>query len=83
MNPTPDNPPAFPVPDSAHMNRYGFNGMTLRDYFAAQALPAVMVRHSDYIEEQVKLGGSGSVNDIAATISYAYADAMLKARAGK
>ena len=67
---------AFPVGMS-----YSFNpGMTLRDYFAASVLSSVIKTHQEYIEKEAVKGGNGSVNDIAAKISYAYADAMLKAR---
>lgn len=51
-----------PAPDQA--------GMTLRDYFAAKAMAAAMVKH--------ELNGK-SLDDIAAG-AYKTADAMLKAR---
>ena len=54
---------AFPV------NGYSpdFNGMTLRDYFAAKALPVVMPDNRAYPSD-------------AAKAAYQFADAMLKAR---
>lgn len=43
-----------------------FPGMTLRDWFAGQALPQAM--------------GESPTKDLAATLAYQMADAMLKAR---
>lgn len=49
-------------------------GMTLRDYFAATALPAI-------IEQNGR--GECYAPEPAAEEAYSYADAMLKAREGK
>ena len=55
--------PAFPVPG---LNRGEFNnGMTLRDYFAAKVMQALI--HKNYF-------------DVAAKEAYQMADAMLEAR---
>jgi hypothetical protein len=67
--------PAFPTHD-----RTQWVGMTLRDYFAAKALPAV---YSDATLEAAK--GSGLFSDEnwrmgIALDAYMMADAMLKAR---
>ncbi len=66
--------PAFPV-TLLSGERYGqhneHDGMTLRDYFAAKALPILMEHHSDrlpYVHKDV------------AEESYRIADAMLAAR---
>lgn len=70
--------PAFPlhVPTLAYGDASEtFEGMTLRDYFAAKALQA-MVTKSD---GQSKTGGKKGVQLIAA-YAYEFADAMLKAR---
>ena len=48
-------------------------GMTLRDYFAGQALVGILA------DSKIK-GGVKSDYDCIATASYLYADAMLKAR---
>jgi hypothetical protein len=57
-----NNPPAFPAsPDTKT-----FQGMTLRDYFAAKALPQCFE--------------VSATTDIAAKEAYRMADAMLKAR---
>jgi len=67
-----DGGSAFPSAPSQHSN--GFystgEGMTLRDYFAAAALP------------QVDLRSHGTPDDIALEC-YQLADAMLKAREAK
>ena len=49
----------------------GEYGMTLRDYFAAKALPTAI--------KEVEDAGTYNLADVAA-IAYQYADAMLKAR---
>ena len=55
--------PAFPFIDSASPLEHP--GMTLRDYFAAKAMQALI--HKNYF-------------DVAAKEAYRMADAMLKAR---
>lgn len=65
-----DGGPAFP---RDHAND-GHNGMTLRDYFAAQALPlAFAVFDEGYSPESPE-------PDLVAKCAYQYADAMLAAR---
>ena len=49
----------------------GEYGMTLRDYFAAKALPTAI--------KEVEDAGTYNLADVAA-IAYQYADAMLKER---
>jgi len=49
----------------------GEGGMELRDYFAAQALQALIIREGKE--------GSGVINEITTT-AYQYADDMLKER---
>ena len=70
--------PAFPVADSHHPNgqvQYGHNGMTLRDYFAGQALSAIIL---------TSLSHSGCATFLgSANEAYGYADAMLVARESK
>ena len=56
---------AFPLHDSGHGQAYD-NGMTLRDYFAAQAMQAL-------------IDNDGLFSEIP-TQAYEIADAMLKAR---
>lgn len=63
----PTGGPAFPQPTSGVLKE----GMTLRDYFAAQALPTVMQEfHKKYESEWI------------AYAAYKMADAMLAARKG-
>jgi hypothetical protein len=69
-----DGGSAFPVPgwpDDA-----SFNGMTLRDYFAAKALPVVQagcqMSRADFLHPDQF--------EMAAIDAYKLADAMLKAR---
>lgn len=69
MNNIPDGGPAFPVTDTVHPDgqvQYGFNGMSLRDYFAAHAMQALLTR--------------GYMQDDAAKRAYNTADSMLKQR---
>jgi hypothetical protein len=60
---------AFPIHNTGHGAPFD-EGMSLRDYFAAKALPRA-------IEEM--WATSEDINQ-AATLAYAYADAMLKHR---
>lgn len=73
----PDGGHAFPniTPD---MNVDGGPGMTLRDYFAAKALPQVM-----HTQLRMALAGQsfeGSPEEKAAKAAYEIADAMLAER---
>ncbi len=74
MNTNKDGGPAFPVTHSIDGNwqkepDIEFRGMTLRDWFAGQALKG-------YLSRGDPIGGYAN----AATISYKCADAMLEAR---
>ena len=60
-----NNPPAFPNESNAG-NIWNDKGMTLRDYFAAKAMQAL-------------IDNDGLFSEIP-TQAYALADAMLKAR---
>jgi len=70
-----DGGPALPTADAYHPSgqiAYGRKGMTLRDWFAGQALAGL-------------LAGRGNNGDKAlnwANVAYAIADAMIKARGG-
>jgi hypothetical protein len=67
-----NNPPAFPTNQYANgISPSGFDtGMTLRDYFAAKAMP--------WVAED--LPASDGFYTKVATLSYELADAMLEAR---
>ncbi|KVN92565.1 hypothetical protein [Burkholderia ubonensis] len=53
-------------------------GMTLRDYFAAKALPGIYERTCKMLEENRER--VTNVYDIAAIAAYEQADAMIRAR---
>jgi hypothetical protein len=62
-----NNPPAFPVfPDTSGGHAAAFQGMTLRDYFAAKAMQGILFEGLD--------------PEDTAKHAYAMADAMMKAR---
>lgn len=63
--------PAFPVfPETGSGHASAFQGMTLRDYFAAKAMQAFLMRESSIT----------CPDEIIAQDAYNTADAMLKAR---
>lgn len=64
------NAPAFPLEMVYTQENEKFNGMTLRDYFAAKAMTGLLT---------AEIVGEYS-NEHVAEISYRIADAMLKAR---
>lgn len=69
MSDKPTGGPAFPVPSLLHDE--DFNGMSLRDYFAAKAMQAIVATVPHLAE----------VNPVhVAEEAYEYADAMLNAR---
>jgi hypothetical protein len=63
-----DGGPAFPVPDSMPGDGVGGAGMTLRDYFAGQALAGLIMR--DAVIDTITAGKK----------AYAFADDLLAAR---
>ncbi len=64
--------PAFPVfPDTGGGHAAAFQGMTLRDYFAAKAMEAHMVGRGEFADSNKRT---------IAECAYDMADAMLKAR---
>ena len=78
-----NNIPAFPTTQYANgLSPTGHdNGMTLRDYFAAKAMAAVMPavmnelkKTRGSVKEAIKL------KDLSAETCYTLADAMMKAR---
>ena len=60
-----DGGPAFPIDANNSLDRCIYTGMTLRDWFAGQALTQTAVDHEP---------------DSAARLAYDYADAMIAAR---
>lgn len=75
-----DGGPAFPQVSTEHfggnvtVNMQG--GLTLRDYFAAQALAAIIGAQADAIHA----AQTTNLPEIATAASYTYADAMLAER---
>jgi hypothetical protein len=65
-----NNPPAFPVSFKWGDELSEYNGMTLRDYFAAKAMQGLMGWSTRV----------GCPDEAIAHDAYALADAMLKAR---
>lgn len=68
------NEPAFPVSEALVANEPKYQGMTLRDYFAGQALEELKI---DYSELTVPVR---DIPRIMAQKAYRIADAMLAER---
>jgi len=70
------NPPAFPM---GNPEQGGHDGMSLRDWFAGQALPAIIaeIYRVAAIDGPVESGVAGPVS----AFSYEIADVLLSARA--
>jgi hypothetical protein len=86
-----DGGPAFPVLEAitASGNARSTGGMSLRDYFAGQALAGFLSAFSTASEQSIlkiakENGLDGYVTNarVAASVAYGYADAMLAARKG-
>ena len=71
-----NNPPAFPY--FGHTGWSPNGGITMRDYFAAKAMQALIA--SPRMPAPAALGGSDVTDVMVADLSYKMADAMLKAR---
>ena len=68
--------PAFPIfPDTATGHASAFPGMTLRDYFAAKAMPVAWGMYEELYDCSPE-----DVIPFVADYAYDLADAMLKAR---
>lgn len=74
--------PAFPtglITDDKGVVVGGSNGMTLRDYFAAQAMTGAQIWDAVLNGKNAQLSQQDGVNKLA-EVAYAVADSMLKAR---
>lgn len=67
----PKNEFAFPQLEAERLSWWG-HGMTLRDYFAAKSLNALLIAHGVVLRPQE-----------ATKLAYAYADSMLEERETK
>lgn len=78
-----DNPTAFPVAEVRTHDGFGIRegspGMTLRDWFAGQAMVAMFAVNRDYLE-RVSQDKYFPITAASARDAYAFADAMLSAR---
>lgn len=80
-----DGGPAFPLigegPNAPCFNE----GMSLRDYFAAQALPSTIGMQIPEWQLKAWFGNRGGLKreEIAARAAYEFADALLTARSEK
>jgi hypothetical protein len=63
--------PAFPLEIIYTQENEKFNGMTLRDFFAAQAMQAIINRNDNRFTTTLEFVGGKA---------YQYADEMMKAR---
>jgi hypothetical protein len=85
VTPLSDGGPAFPVfPETGGGHASAFQGMTLRDYFAAKAMQSLIneMSFTKEADKQMKKLGfiDGEFDKLIAKCAYDYADAMLKAR---
>jgi hypothetical protein len=80
-----DGGPAFPSAGILTPDGIAYEGMSLRDHFAAAALQGFLASESGNIERLAELTGyiGSSAARISAQTAYIYADAMLAARDGK
>jgi hypothetical protein len=79
MNTKDDGGPAFPVGEefderSGDVTRYSSPGMSLRDYFAAKAMQALIAEGAGHNSDPRQIGPMCST-------AYDWADSMMKARA--
>jgi hypothetical protein len=78
-----NNPPAFPTNQYANgISPSGFDtGMTLRDYFAARGMETLMTKVVSELERKHhSIKDAQQIQNVYASMCYAMADAMLKAR---
>lgn len=77
----PEYQPAFPVfPETGGGHAAAFQGMTLRDYFAAKAMQGLMAGRWKSDMHGIPYDAYRADADEWAKSAYHFADAMLKAR---
>lgn len=74
--------PAFPQFVLSNGGAYIEGGMTLRDYFAAKAMQAMLSSPEFLVVVTADEAVGGNAKERVSKVSFAYADAMLKARDG-
>jgi len=75
--------PAFPTNNWTQIAPYssGYNeGMTLRDYFAAKAMQAMLSSPEFLVVVTADQAIGNNARERVSNVSFAYADAMMKAR---
>ena len=75
--------PAFPVLHQNEITGYippETSGMTLRDYFAAKAMQAILPQYQNIFDDETGSEDDPSFPELLAVDAYIMADAMLKAR---
>jgi hypothetical protein len=79
-----NNPPAFPHTVEYEGSDCGgivpHGGMTLRDYFAAKAMQAILPMYEDIFDDDTGGDDDRAFPELLAKDAYTMADAMLKAR---
>lgn len=75
MTKTSDGGPAFPAEGGINSGLHSHYGMTLRDYFAAKALPALVMACGGDTRESGQ-----SLEQHVSKLAFDLADAMLKVR---
>jgi hypothetical protein len=71
---------AFPFVASDDTGMIINTGMTMRDYFAAKAIQAILPTYKDIFDDETQSEGGPSFPELLAKDAYIMADAMLKAR---
>ena len=74
--------PAFPT-ENEHQSeprRWHYEGMTLRDYFAAKAMQASLASPEFMVVITADEALGANARERIAAVAYRYADAMLEAR---
>ena len=77
------NAPAFPVSFKWGRELSQYNGMTLRDYFAAKAMQAFITLQEEALTRDgfsCDWSKNGTSSEIISEQAYGVADAMMKAR---
>jgi len=75
------NQPAFPVSFKWGKELNQYNGMTLRDYFAAKAMQAILTNEASHSVVMKVSHELAMTEELAISkMSYVMADAMMKAR---